>query len=206
MQRLLTITDQRLPFASQVQQLRQQRQWLIDLDHLLSPSSPPDAYALTADGVAQAVRAYLTRLTSQVALGQSKVDHDVAVHMQQTFHNHWWGLFQCYAMPGLPRTNNDLERFLRRLKMGQRRITGRKNVHDFILRYGRCAACIDYDETLTELLARLQKVSQEDFLHQRQALSLVLQREQKQHRFRHHRPTYLSELEARWAAVQPLVL
>jgi hypothetical protein len=198
--RLLAITDLRLPFAEQVAQLRQQRQWLIDLEHLLDPGLP----ALTAQGVAEAVQHYLNKLTAQVAGGHSQADRQVAAHIDQTFHNHWWGLFRCYDIQGLPRTNNDLERFLRRLKMGQRRITGRKNVHDFIVRYGCFAACIDYEEPLDALFARLQRVSQQDFLRERKALSLVLLREQKRHRFHHHRAVYLHQLEERWAAAVEL--
>jgi hypothetical protein len=37
----------------------------------------------------------------------------------------------------------------------QRRITGRKNVHDFILRYGSFAAFVDYAEGEEELFKRL---------------------------------------------------
>jgi hypothetical protein len=44
---LIKITDCRLPFASQVVQLRRQRQWLIDLEHLLDPPEKPDQPLLT---------------------------------------------------------------------------------------------------------------------------------------------------------------
>jgi hypothetical protein len=198
--RLIAITDLRLPFAEQVAQLRQQRQWLIDLAHLLDPTQWQDPSAVSAQRVAEAVRDSLHELAAQVMLGHSQEDQRVLAHIEQTLDNHWWGLFQCYDVEGLPRTNNDLEHFLRRLKMGQRRITGRKNVHDFILRYGRLAACIDYDEPLDALFARLQQVSHQDFLRERQGLSLVLLREQKRHRFRHHRTLYLHQLEECWAA------
>lgn len=82
--------------------------------------------------------------------------------------------------------------------MGQRRISGRKNVHDFIIRYGAYAAFIDYQESQEELLTRLQQVTQEDFLKQRKALDTALLQEQKRHRFCHHRALYLAELEKRW--------
>ncbi len=75
---------------------------------------------------------------------------------------------------------------------------GRKNVHDFIIRYGRYAACVDYQERVDELLARLQQVSQDDFIRERRTLECALLREQKHHRFRHHQADYLRELEERW--------
>ena len=40
----------------------------------------------------------------------------------------------------LPRTNNDLERFIRAIKTRYRRISGRKNWNAYLLRYGRRTA------------------------------------------------------------------
>ena len=127
-------------------------------------------------------------------------DQKVADHINQIFRNFWWGLFTCYDVQGLPRTNNELERFIRQIKMGYRRVSGRKNVHDFIIRYGAYAALIDPNESLDELLARMDDVDQEEFLKERKRLNLTLLDEMKIHRFRYHRADYLAELEARWEA------
>jgi hypothetical protein len=56
---------------------------------------------------------------------------------------------------------------MRRIKTGHRRITGRKNVHDFIIRYGRHAACVDDRESVDDLLDQLRQVSHEDSLRER---------------------------------------
>jgi hypothetical protein len=197
---LIKIVDCRLPFADQVAQLRRQRQWLIDLEHLLDPSKQPDQPPPTRQSVAQAVDQYLTKLLAQVAAGTDAEDQQVAVHINENFRNRWWGLFTCYDVAHLPRTNNDLETYMRRIKTGQRRVSGRKNVHDFLIRYGRYAACVDYRESVDDLLARLRQVSHDDFLREREALDIALLREQKRHRFRHHQDDYLRELEEHWAA------
>lgn len=199
LRRLIKITDCRLPFADQVAQLRRQRQWLIDLEHLLDLSKQSEQPPLTSRRVAQAVDRYLTELLAQVAFDGDEEDQRVAMHINRTFRNRWWGLFTCYDVEDLPRTNNELERYMRRIKTGQRRVSGRKNVHDFIIRYGRYAACVDYRESVDELLARLQQVSHDDFLRERRALDTALLREQKRYRFRHHQADYLRELEERWA-------
>jgi hypothetical protein len=196
---LIKIADCRLPFASQVAQLRRQRQWLIDLEHLLDPSAQPDQPPLTSQSVAQAVDQYLTKLLAKVARDTDEEDQRVAVHINKTFRERWWGLFRCYDVSGLPRTNNELERYMRRIKSGHRRILGRKNVHDFIIRYGPYAACVDYRESVGELITRLQQVSQDDFLRERRTLDVTLLREQKRYRFRHHQADYLAELENRWS-------
>jgi len=196
---LIKITDCRLPFADQVAQLRRQRQWLIDLEHLLDLSKQSEQPPLTSRRVAQAVDRYLTELLAQVVFDGDEEDQRVAMHINRTFRNRWWGLFTCYDVEDLPRTNNELERYMRRIKTGQRRVSGRKNVHDFIIRYGRYAACVDYRESVDELLARLQQVSHDDFLRERRALDTALLREQKRYRFRHYQADYLRELEERWA-------
>lgn len=40
--------------------------------------------------------------------------------------SYWSGLFFCYSVPGLPRTNNDLEHIFATVRHHQRRCTGRK--------------------------------------------------------------------------------
>jgi len=198
LRRLITVVDQRLPFTDQVTRLRRQRRWLIDLEHLLDPSLQPDQPSPTSQSVALAVDHYLVDLMAQVTADAHEEDQIVAAHIEQTFRNRWWGLFTCYDVDGLPRTNNELETYLRRIKTGQRRISGRKNVHHFIIRYGPYVTCVDHQESLDELLVRLRRVSHDDFLYERLALDIALLREQKRHRFRHHRDVYLRELEARW--------
>ena len=127
-------------------------------------------------------------------------DLQVANHVNQTCRSFWWGLFVCYDVEGLPRTHNELERFLRQIKMGQRRVSGRKNVHDGLIRDGASAALIDPAESLDELLARLDEVDQEAFLKERKRLTMTRLEETNLYRFRHHRADYLAELEARCEA------
>jgi hypothetical protein len=195
LRRLITLTQRRQPFASRVERYRRQRQWLIDLEHLLDPDRCPPK---TSAGVAQALELYLLDLTSRLA--SDPEDQAVADHINRIFRSFWWGLFACYDVTGLPRTNNELERFIRQIKMGQRRVSGRKNVQDFIIRYGAYAALVDHAESQDELLARLEAVDQAEFLKERQRLSLTLIQEVKIHRFRFHRADFLADLEARWEA------
>lgn len=194
LRRLMVITKRRLPFTAQVERHRRQHQWLIDLEHLLDPEREPPK---TSASVRQAVDRYLTDLTSQ---SHDAEDQRVADHINQIFHSFWWGLFACYDVEGLPRTNNELERCIRQIKMGYRRVSGRKNVHDFVFRYGAYAALVDDTESLDELLTRLEEVEQEEFLKERKHLNLTLLDEAQVHRFRFHREEYLTDLENRWEA------
>jgi hypothetical protein len=192
---LIVLTRRRLPFASRVERSRRQRQWLIDLERLLDPDRSPGK---TSAEVAQAIAAYLVDLTTHRATDPE--DQLVVEHINRIFRSFWWGLFASYDIAGLPRTNNELERCIRQIKMSQRRVSGRKNVQDFIIRYGAYAALVDEAESLDELLARLEQVDQAEFLKERQQLNLTLLQEAKIHRFRFHRADYLADLEARWEA------
>lgn len=199
LRRLLVLTGRRQPFASRVDRYRRQRQWLIDLEHLLDPDR---GSGKTSAGVRQAVAAYLADLTTHRATDPD--DQLVAEHINRIFRSFWWGLFTSYDVTGLPRTNNELERYIRQIKMSQRRVSGRKNVQDFVIRYGAYAALVDEAESLDELLTRLEQVDQDEFLKERQPLILTLLQEVKTHRFRFHRADFLADLEARWEAAVTL--
>jgi len=51
---------------------------------------------------------------------------EASVHFLKVTHSYWSGLFHCYAVDGLPRTNNDLEHIFGQLRHHQRRCSGRK--------------------------------------------------------------------------------
>jgi hypothetical protein len=47
-------------------------------------------------------------------------------HFLKVTRSYWPGLFQCYGVEGLPRTNNDLEQFFGSYRHHERRCRGRK--------------------------------------------------------------------------------
>ena len=47
-------------------------------------------------------------------------------HFLKVTRSYWSGLFHCYDIDGLPRTNNDLEQVFGKWRHHQRRCTGRK--------------------------------------------------------------------------------
>ncbi|HEX2263398.1 MAG TPA: hypothetical protein VHH52_06480, partial [Pseudonocardiaceae bacterium] len=60
------------------------------------------------------------------------------------------GLYRCYDVPGLPRTDNDLEQFYRRVKALERRITGHKRSDSFVVRVGGFAVYATAASTAVE--------------------------------------------------------
>jgi hypothetical protein len=193
--RLLKTVDRRLTFKAQITALRHQIQWLFDLNRLMELEQKPKP---TRQSVSDAVDLYLKNLLNEIQQFGTAEDQAFATQIDKTFRSLWSGLFICYEVEGMPRTNNDLEQFIRRIKTGQRRISGHKYVHDFILRYGSLVAFVDYAETEEELSNRLAKVSQAEFLKERNTLNMIVVKEQKSHRFRYHRKEFLADLENRW--------
>jgi len=47
-------------------------------------------------------------------------------HFRKVTKSYWPGLFRCYDVEGLPRTNNDLEQFFGSYRYHERRCSGRK--------------------------------------------------------------------------------
>ena len=47
-------------------------------------------------------------------------------HFRKVTRSYWRGLFRCYEVEGLPRTNNDLEQFFGSYRYHERRASGRK--------------------------------------------------------------------------------
>ena len=51
---------------------------------------------------------------------------DEFAHFLKVTRSYWPGLFRCYEVEGLPRTNNDLEQFFGSYRYHERRCSGRK--------------------------------------------------------------------------------
>jgi len=168
---------------------------VIELAHLFEPCDK-QGHARTARQVKREVQQFLERL-EQEAIEQPD-EADVIACIVKAVRHRWWGLFTCYRVSNVPSSNNDLETFFKDMKHHQRRITGRKSVHEFILRYGPFAAFIDYAESFDVLLARLRQVKPEDLKQARQTLQKVEMRLKKLYRFRHHPDEYYRDLETRW--------
>jgi hypothetical protein len=196
LQRLIKIASLHRLYAEQVTRLERQRSWLIDLQRLLKPTRQQGIPPSTGQEIETQVDQYLVTLSQHNDLDET--DRAIAEHIITTFRHRWWGLFVCYDVPGLPATNNDLERFFGRLKTHQRRITGRKSVNSFVLRYGAYAAFVDLSEPKADLLARLRQVDRTAYLQERQQLQRILVERQQYHRFCHNLDAVVKELEVEW--------
>ena len=181
--------------------LRQAHGWLCEIAHRLEPPAA-DAPAPTGAQVRQRVERYLDELATARTEGRvpawlvRPVDHLITVLRRLGD-----GLYHCYDVPGLPRTDNALEQFYRRVKTLERRITGHKRSDTFVVRVGGFAvyAAAASQATESELLRQLATVRAEAWQAERATLWANQERQAKMRRFRLHRAAYRADLEARWA-------
>lgn len=183
-------------------ELRQAHNWLLEIARRLEPSvvvesgRPP-----TGAEVRARVETYLDDIAAAVAKGSISAWLQQPVeHLRTVLLRLGDGLYHCYDVPGLPRTNNDLEQFYRRVKASERRITGHRRSDTFVVRVGGFAVyAVTASETSeSELQRQLATVSANDWQRERAVLRANQERQTKMRRFRLHRDAYLADLEARW--------
>ncbi len=109
------------PFAPRYHELDQGAVWLRDIADILGL---PGAPTLRSTHVAGYLRGYLGALGCPD--GESALLADFALHMKKVSESYGAGLFHCYDVEGLPRTNNDLENHFRDTQHRLLRTTGQK--------------------------------------------------------------------------------
>jgi hypothetical protein len=118
-------------------------------------------------------------------------------HFRKVTRSYWPGLFACYTVPDLPRTNNDLEQFFGAYRYHDRRTTGRKVASPGLVLNG--SLCI-----IAATATRRQTYSAADLVPEhvsawqalRQARETRRQRRTLRRRFRRDPVAYLAQLEA----------
>jgi hypothetical protein len=119
------------------------------------------------------------------------------VHFLKVSASYWPGLFHCYDVVGLPRTNNDLEHYFGSARYHQRRATGR-------VRGASATVVRGAVRVLASTASRLQPFGEYELRHPnldrwrslREALQLRQEARRQQARFRKDPSAYLARLEA----------
>jgi hypothetical protein len=138
------------------------------------------------------LRGAMTRHRAKAGALAPAVDHFLKVS-----HSYWPGLFPCYSVPDLPRTNNDLEQFFRAHRYHERRATGRKGASPALVLRGS-VQLVAYAATRLrpftgEELAPNQTQTWQEL---RQRLETRRQQRTQRRRFRRAPASYLAKLEA----------
>lgn len=119
------------------------------------------------------------------------------VHFLKVTDSYWSGLFHCYSVTGLPRTNNDLEHIFGIVRHHHRRCTGRKVAPASLVLRGsvQLVACVA-TQIKTWRAEQLATVSVTDWRSLRSQLEQHRLNRVEQLRFRRSPTTYLTLLES----------
>lgn len=108
------------------------------------------------------------------------------------------GLFWTYEIPALPRTNNALEADIGDVKEQYRRITGRRALKDYLMRYGPYLTFDDERDDPEELLAWFREIDRKKFVNERAKLEIMREHLRHMQRFRQNPDEFLAETERLW--------
>ena len=201
--RLCAIVAERSAWSEQLAQVKRMQQWVLEVEHILDGSWVQGGAKVSNAKVGRRLDAWRKRASRHLTDGTlSELEQECLTTFLQQFCNLRPHLVQCYNREGFPRTNNEMERSIRRLKMRYRRISGRKNWNSYLLRYGRSVAYSEWWEQdairrqqLVEQASRLDRARWREFCRE----PTVAQGEQlTRFRFRHKRQSLLASLEERW--------
>lgn len=107
--------------ASDYRHLNQGAKWLNHTASLLTPAADNSS---DSKGVANKLRSYLDELLTLPGL--PPLLDSFRQHLNKVSSSYWPGLFHCYKLEALPRTNNDLESHFRDSKRRLLRTTGQR--------------------------------------------------------------------------------
>jgi hypothetical protein len=205
LRRLSAIVAERGAWEKQLGQVKRMRQWVLDAEHLLSGRWAQAGEVVNNATVGARLDAWRQELAKQGADGTlSELEQTCLSEFLQVLANLRAPMVQCYDQHDFPRTNNDLERYIRMLKMQYRRISGRKNWNSYVLRYGRCVAYATWWEQdavhRAHLEQRAARLDRARWRQLRRETTIVPSEQLKRFRFRHKRQHYLDSLETRWSA------
>jgi hypothetical protein len=162
------------PLASEYRDCQQGATWLGDIARILeAPDDTP-----ISEQVAQRLRVYLDGLLALPDLSP-RLDA-FRHHLDKVSTSYWPGLFHCYALEGLPRTNNDLESHFRDTQRRLLRTTGQKGQTRRALQRIGAWELLPRPSTESERLAALRQVSPAQLTKEQQRL------QQHRDRFRLH--------------------
>jgi hypothetical protein len=179
----LTATEQLWP------PIRQAYAWLHQAAHLLANA---EQHAVTT--LQQEYQRLLETMTQQQD-GLGALAPAVA-HFQKVTASYWDGLFHCYQVKDLPRTNNDLEQYFGTARHIERRVTGRKRASPTLVIRGSVRVVAAGASRLVSFSAadlRLTDVTAWRVL--RQTLDYRHEGRRSQLRFRRDPQVYLASLE-----------
>jgi hypothetical protein len=184
-------------FAQTYQELRQGAAWLHDIAYILEPVP---TFPLSAADIAGQLRCYLDTVQRQPALPPAL--ETFGRHLDKVSRSYWPGLFHCYDVPSVPRTNNDLESHFRDTKRRLLRTTGQQGLTQRTLQRQGAWELLPRPPTEGMLLEALCQTPPGDLAQERQRFAAHRQRFRLQRRSRKQTQAQFEQLRQRWSSLQ----
>ena len=125
------------------------------------------------------------------------------LHLDTVSRSYWPGLFHCYDVPGLSRTNNALESHFRDTRRRLLRITGQQGLTQRTLQRQGAWELLPQPPTEAKIRDALRHTTTEDLAQERQRFAAHRQRFRMQSRSLRQTQAQLDHLRQRWLALQP---
>lgn len=171
--------------------IRQAYDWLHQAAHLLANAEQRDGVALQ-----QEYEHLLSTMRQQPKLLGSLAP--AVAHFCKVTASYWDGLFACYHVKDLPRTNNSLEQFFGTARHIERRVTGRKCASPALVVRGSVRVVAAGASRLLPISAAELRLSDvKAWRALRQQLEYRHEARRMQLRFRRDPHAYLADLEQR---------
>jgi hypothetical protein len=194
------------------------RQWVLDAEHILdgswaeiqeqndSSKRSGGKRLLTNKEVGLRFDHFLQGLSKKLTQEEmSQKERDCLTKFLRVLNNRRPHLIQCYDLEEFPRTNNEMEGAIRKVKTRYRRINGRKKWNTYLLRHGRNVAFFEWwnanPERWQNFEGLAKKMGREHWKEMKKETLSAQSEQLKRFRFRHKRKVFLLALEERWAAV-----
>ncbi len=168
--------------------LEQAHAWVVQAAQILANDGQ-------ADGAAVAT-AYRGVLNEMLAHQRTPELEPFVTHFYKVTMRYWRGLFWCYDVADVPRTNNNLEQYFGSARYLERRATGRKRPPAILVvrRAVRVVAAVA-TQTTTFQGADLQPCDVQAWRRVRAELEARHDTRRQHHRFRRDPQAYLTKLE-----------
>jgi hypothetical protein len=187
-------------YTSAFAQVRRALGWVGEVERILSAPLPTvEGPEPGADAVALELAHYLGQLADIPNLGPwlTQFRNDLLALSKR----YWSGLFHCYNIVGLPRTNNDHESLYGQTKRQLRRQLGVSELRAPLLRRGAWTIFRVDAASPTELRERLAQVPWEDYVAERARFDRRQDQFRRRYRWRHHRDHVLQKRLTDWAGI-----
>ena len=178
--------------------VREAGDWLEQISDLLDPGGKP---VRSGHQVRQELFALLDQIQSTRTLDpflRSSFDS-----IQKTTLNYAPGLFHCYDLPGLPRTNNDRESEFRDLYRRLLRTTGQRGLTRRIIQREGAWELLPRPVTLQTTIQALSQIAHEDYQIEHQRMLQHRKRFRLHTRSAKQSQAQLFRLEQDWIALPP---